>query len=259
MIKSINILGLLAVLILTGCEKDENKIPPGTYLTKVIYQQGGGQIGHYYYNNQGFLSSREYESGDKIEEKFIYKYENGKVNRIDYYGQNSYNDYTLYQKGYMIFDLDMANIIKSTRYPELITNVYEYENDRAKKTIHSANSYTEYQYDNSGNIEKAILFNEGNIYWIYGYKYDSKRNPFYNVEPIYNSFSELNLIGFKCPNNLIYEVCVNENNDTLSESEYIYEYNSFDLPTMSYELYTSETYGYDRDSTNTLLYEYEIK
>ena len=48
MIKNIKILGLLAVLILTGCEKDKNKIPSGTYLTKVIYHQNVDQIRHYY-------------------------------------------------------------------------------------------------------------------------------------------------------------------------------------------------------------------
>jgi len=259
MMKNIKIIGLLAILILTGCEKDENKIPSGTYLTEVIYHQNADQIRHYYYNGQGFLSYREYEFNDIITEKFKYQYENGKINRIDYYGLNSYNDYTLYLKAYMIFDYNMANITKSTQYPDLMINVYEYDNNRLKKIIHSSNSYTEYQYDSNGNIVNAILFKDGSEYWKFTYKYDNKINPFYNVEPIHENFSGVDFLRYRCPNNLKYEVFVNENNDTTSKSEYIYEYNLIDLPILSYELFTSESNGYERDSIHTQLYKYEIK
>ena len=259
MIKKIKILGLLAALILTGCEKDESEIPSGTYLKKVIYHQNVDQIRHYYYNTQGLLSTREYEFNDIISERFEYKYENRKIVRIDYYGLNSHDDYTLYHKDYLIYEYEMDKIIKSTNYPELTTNEYEYTNDRVEKIIHSSNSYTEYSYDNSGNIENATLFKDGNEYWKFTYMYDTKRNPFYNVEPIHDHFGGVDFIRYKCPNNLTYEIFVNENNDTISESEYIYEYNSNALPTLSYELFTSESNGYERDSMHTQLYEYEIK
>ena len=259
MIKNIRILGLLAILILSGCDNDENKLPSGIYLKKVIYHQNVDQIRHYYYNDHGLLSKREYEFNNVISERFEYQYENGKVTRIDYYGLNSLDDYTLYHKEYLIYEYAMDNIIKSTKYPDLTINEYEYTNDRVIKIIHPSDSYTEYQYGNSGNIEYATLFKDGIEYWKFTYKYDSKRNPFYNIEPIHDNFGGVDFIRYKCPNNLTYEIFVNENNDTISESEYIYEYGLNDLPTLSYELFTSESNGYERDSIHTQLYEYEIK
>lgn len=249
---------LIILLMVMGCDKNDNNIPSGTYLTKVIYHQNADQIRHYCYNDQGFLASREFEFDDNITEKFTYQYDNGKLIKIDSYGITSNTDLTLKHQGYILFDYDIDDIKKATLYPGLITTAYEYDNSRVRKIIHP-DGYSVYQYDSRGNIENAVLFKDGSEYWKFIYKYDNKKNPFYNVDPIHDNISGVDLISYKCPNNLTYKLFINENNDTISESEFIYKYNPDEYPALSYELYTSESNGYERDSMHTLIYEYEIK
>jgi len=254
------ILGLLIIIGMIGCEKEKTTLPSGIYLSKVIYHQNVDQIRHYYYNNQGLLSTREYEFNDIITERFDYQYKNGLISRIDYYGLNSYNDYNLYHSDYVTYNYESNNIIESTRFSGGTSIIYEYNpNNRVIKKISSSSSYTKYSYDNNGNIQQAIVFKDGVEYWKFFYEYDEKHNPFLNVEPIHDQFAGVDFIHFKCPNNLTKEIFINENKDTVSISEFIYQYNSDNLPIQSYELFTSESNGYDRDSMNLQLYEYEIK
>jgi hypothetical protein len=253
MIKNIKILGLLAILILTGCEKDKNEFPSGTYLKRVIYHQNVDQIRHYYYNDQGLLSTREYEFNDIISERFEYQYENRKIKRIDYYGFNSYDDYTLYHKDYLVFDYESNNIIKATRFPDQHVMTYQY--DDIGRLI---NSNADYEYDNNDNLIKIISYKDGEIYRKIYREYDSKSNPFYKVDPIHDHFSGVDFLHYSSPNNLIKELETNKNGDTLFFSEFVYEYEG-SYPTLSYELYTDRINGYERDSMHTQLYEYEIK
>lgn len=250
----IKILGLLAWFIFFGCEKDDNIFPSGIYLKKVIYHREANQIRHYNYNKQGLLCSREYEFDDKITEKLLYQYNRGNINRINYY---RIDGNILSQEGYLLYHYDAKKLIRSILYPDGVTTDYEYVGGRLKKIIHSSNSYTYYHYDGSGNIEKAILFIDGYEHWKFAYRYDTKRNPFYEVDPIHDNFSGVDVIKYLSPNNVTFETFVNENNDTISEHEYIYAYNLFDLPAMSYELFTSKLNGYTRDSIHTQWFEYE--
>lgn len=258
MTRYIIITGLFSLVLLAGCERIKKNEPTGIYLSRVIYHQNVDQIRHYYYNDQKLLSMREYEFNDNISERFNYYYEDAKVVRIDYYGLNSNEDFTLYPKEYVVYEYDNDKISKATMYPGKSTVVYEYDNSRVNKIVLSSNSYTLYYYDNKDNIVKAVVYKEGSEYWKFIYTYDSKKNPYYNVEPVHDNFGGVDFIRFKCPNNLTYETFINENNDTISESEFIYEYDSYNLPVRSYTIYTSKFNGYERDTTDTRIYEYEI-
>ena len=246
-------------LIHTGCKEDRVPNRGSMYLKSLIYHRNADQIRNYYYNEQGKLLSREYVFDNKVIEVFKYSYEADNLVCVDYYGLNSYEDYTLHHKESLAFEYDFSGINKATLYPDKSTVSYEYENGNVIKAIQSAGNYTVYQCDNKGNIIESVVFAEGNEQWKFIYEYDNRKNPFYSIDPIHNSFSAIDLIRYKCPNNLIYELFINEDNDTISESEYIYEYDINYLPVRSYELYTSKMNGYDNDTTQTLIYEYEVR
>lgn len=253
------IIAALLMVGITSCEK-QNTFPSGTYLIKVIYHQNVSQIRHYNYNGKGQLSEREYEFDGRTIERFEYQYQNGLISRINFFGMKNYNDLTLYLLDYVQYEYISDNIVRSIKYPGNLSVNYTYnaDNQIIKSAVSSAD-YTMYDYDNNGNISKATVYKDGIVYWSFYYSYDSKINPFYNIEPIHESFTIMDLIRYKCPNNLVRKTFINENQDTISDSEYKFKYNPINLPAQSYELFTSESNGYHRDSMNLLLYVYESR
>jgi hypothetical protein len=249
---------LLFIIGISGCKKESEEIPSGTYLKKIIYHENVDQINHFYYNNSGLLSSREYEFNGIISERINYQYANGLINRIDYFELYNNTDLTLYLKYYLTYEYELNNIKKSTFYPEKIITTYEYSNNRISKK-NGSSKYTTFEHDNSGNIIKSVLYMEGEEYWKFIYEFDDKKNPLYKVDPVHGSIGEVDYIVYTCPNNLVKETFINENADTISISEYIYTYNNKDFPVESYELFTSKSNGYERDSINHKFFEYEIK
>jgi hypothetical protein len=69
----------------------------------------------------------------------------------------------------------------------------------------------------------------------------------------------MDFIYYKCPNNLTKSIFINETQDTVSISEFVYKYNDHNLLTQSDELFTSESNGYYKDTISHILYEYELK
>ena len=259
MLRTINIIKLLFVFVLFGCEKDKDSLPSGVYLKEVVYHQNADQVRYYHYSNTGQLSSREFRFNNIIAERFDYQYKNGFVNRIDYYSTKSNLDHTLLLKSSTTYEYDSGKIVRSTLSPDNVDVKYEYDtHDRIIRSS-SPSSSTLYEYDNFGNIKKATLHLNGQEFGAYYYEYDTKKNPFFNIEPINEKFSEIDLISYKCPNNLIKEIFIKPGLDTISSSTFRYKYNHHDLPIESYELFTSKSNGYDQDSMNLKLFEYEIK
>jgi YD repeat-containing protein len=251
---------VLVFILFTGCRKETEELPSGIFLSKVIYHQNVDQIRHYYYNSQGLLSAREFTFDGRMIEKFQYKYDKSILNRIDFHEIRSHYDLTIIPKGYMIVGYESGKIIKITLIPDNFTITYSYNTrDQIIKVASTSSDYTLYDYNQNGNIIGATVYKDEIEYWKFFYEYDNMNNPFYNVDPIHESFGKLDLIRYKCPNNLVKSVFINENQDTISESEFVYQYDSNNLPVKSYELYTSEINGYYRDSVHTQLYLYEMQ
>lgn len=251
-------LGIFIFLITAGCREDGEDFPSGVYLQQVIYHQNVDQIRTYHYNNQGLLSLREYHFNGKLIEKFSYLYSDGFISRIEYYGIRNNYDMTLYPGEHLVYEYESGKIVKSALIPGGNTVVYLY-NDKGQvtKTSLSSQEYTTYEYDDKGNIIKSLVYKGDTLYWKFFCWYDNMKNPFYQVDPVHDNFSSLDLVNYKCQNNVLRSVFINEKQDTISQSEFIYTYDSNRLPVKSYELYTSEINGYFRDSLNTKLYIYE--
>ncbi len=251
---------VLVSAVFAGCLKEKEEIPSGIYLTKVIYHQNVDQIRHYSYNKQGLLSAREFTFDGRMIEKFQYGYVKYMVSRIDFHEIRNEVDLSLIPKGYMAIEYDAGKITSVTLMPDHFTTTYDYNSrDQIIKAAITSSDYTEYEYSEKGNIIEATVYKNDLEYWKFFYEYDNMKNPFYNIDPIHESFGMLDLIRYKCPNNLVKSVFINVKQDTISESEFLYQYDLNNLPVKSYELYTSESNGYYRDSINTLLYVYEIR
>ncbi|QHT69444.1 hypothetical protein GXP67_23775 [Rhodocytophaga rosea] len=259
-VKSTTKLSILLLLVsLIGCDKEKDSIPTGIYLKRVIYHQNADQIRYYHYNNSGRLSSREYKFDNTTIDKFDYQYDNNLVDRINYYTIQSNTDHTLIQKNYVEYDYEANKIVKSTLLPENSVVTYVYDLNNRVIQVNKASSIVKYEYDNLGNIKKATHFNDGIEEAKSCYEYDDKKNPFFRVDPIHEKYTEIDLIGYACPNNLIKYTYIQANLDTLMNSEYIFKYDNNKMPVESYEIYTSKSNGYDRDTMNLRLYEYEIQ
>lgn len=246
-------------LLLTGCDHPARKQQAGIYLKSLIYHRNADQIRHYSYNDQGQLITRDFMFDGKLTEAFKYQYDGDKVVRIDFFESKSYDDPALVRGEYLVIDYTMERINRTTFFPGQTAVEYEYANERIVKTLNSPGYFTLYQYDNADNIIQADVYKNGAEYWKFIFRYDNMKNPFYRVDPIHDGFSNIDLIRYMCPNNLTYQMFVNEFKDTVSVSEYVYDYDSMELPVSSHELYTSEINGYNQDTIQVLIYEYEAK
>jgi len=259
MLRKIAIAGLLLLTGIWGCDRQKDSFPSGIYLKKVIYHQQADQVRQYQYNSAGLLASRTYTFNNTITEKFDYQYKNGLVSRINYFAVNSNTDVTLVPKGYLMYEYDAGKIRQVALYPNNINYSVNYGANQRVSELTGPSSFIRYEYDQAGVLTKSVLFSNGQEVGTHYYAFDNKRNPFFQLDPIHESANEPDFISYKLPNNLIKKVFVAANHDTISESEYVFKYNSNNLPTESYELFTSESNGYYRDSINHRLYEYEVK
>ena len=252
------IIALIILFVAVGCDKDE-EMPSGVYLTRVIYHQNADQVRHYFYDKEGLLSHRQYRFEDIIAERFDYKYQDGKISQIDFYSLNNQNDRTLHYQNHLLFEYEAGNIVKSTLVPDESPLTYQWNNDKRVTSMDEPTKTTEFLYDSRGNIKESTVYMDGEMYWKFFYEYDTGRNPFYNIDPIHDNFTRLDLIHYKCPNNLTKSIFINERKDTISINDFYYEYNDKNLPIESDELFTSESNGYYRDTISHILYEYKVK
>ena len=251
-------IGLVILALMASCEKNSNSFPEGIYLEQVIYHQNVDQINHYYYNKSGLLTEREYQFNSVIAEKFLFQYTDGQISRIDFYAMKNNTDQTLYHQFYLLYEYASGKIIKSTNFPEEISYTYEYDSEGRVQKISGPESVTNYEYDISGNVIKSDATYAGNQKWNFYYEYDTMKNPFQHVDPIYGNSGGVDFISYKCPNNVVKQTFINEHLDTVYVSEYYYTYNDHHLPVESYELFTSESNGYYRDSMHHRFFEYKV-
>lgn len=254
---SIQVFVFIVFLGLLGCEKEP--VPAGLLLSTVTYHQNVDQVRHFYYNNSGQLSSREYRFDNKVMDKLEYQYKDGLVNRIDFYTRKQYEDPSLYLENYLAFEYESNQLIQSIHYPENARYTYTYDQDGRLTKETTPSSLVKYAYDSKGNIAKSVSFVDGKEHWIFLYEYDDKRNPYYKLDPLNDNGLQLDFISYTSPNNLSKAIFINERKDTIYLKEYFYKYNDSNLPVESYELYTSESNGYERDTVNHNLYDYRVR
>ena len=268
--KNITILGFLILLGLIGCEKDDTDFPSGVYLKKVYYHKNADQVRLFDYNSKGQLAQRDYQFNDVIGERFEFTREDNKTS-ILFYDVKSPNDYTLIFKDRLDISYENEKIVKTNYYSsknDLEVLFYYNDNNRVNKIKYVTKRFVDdsemtiemmYDYDNLGNITKVDDIRDGELWSTSVYDYDTQKNPYYLVDPINNSFSRIDMISYLSPNNPIRCVYMYPNNDTLSVTQFHYEYNSDGFPTFSYESIDSKYDVNDYDSTGTKYYEYEIK
>lgn len=256
------------IVWLISCEKSENTMPKGVYLNKVYYHKNVDQVREFKYNNRGELIKRTYKFNEVIGEVFEY-IRDGELKSIQYYSTASNTDLTLVYRNKIDYYYENGQMVKVelVEQNEKFQVSYTYNSmGRIHKVNYTGISFgsgdlldvEEYlEYDVNGNINHLKDYRNGVLYSEYLYEYDNEINPYYQLDPINNSYSKLDLISYTCPNNIKKKYYV-MNNDTLSVTEYFYEYNEKDYPTFSYESYTSQLGNNDSDSTDTKFYEYVL-
>ncbi len=239
---------------LVGCNDDKDSAP-GIYLTKVIYHQDADQIRHYFYNDQGLLSKREYTFEHVLAEQLFYEYNDQQLGRIDFYslGKNG-----LAYENHIELKSEADKIVQFTLFPEQQKYAFEWnDNNMIKQT--KGSDFTEFVYDANGNITEERIYYGGEQHYKVYYEYDTKKNPLHNLDPIHDMLSFIDFIHYKCPNNVVKMTSFNKSGTTISVSEFVYKYNEHDLPVEADEIFTSESNGYDHEVIEHLLFEYEIK
>lgn len=238
--KYIEILFILIILF-TGCNKNEENVPSGIYLKRIIYHQNVDQINILQYNKNGLLSTKEGQFGSKITGKLEYQYNNLRLSRISIYELAANQSGALITDRYLQFEYQNDLLIKSTLFPDNYVVNYEYDND--KRIIKQLNpeSVRTFEYDNKGNIIKETFAFNGDVDTIIR-TYDDKINPFYKVDLLNQTWAFIGVLSYYCPNNIIKQITLSKA-DTTNINVVHYEYNKYNLP----------------ESMNSVKYEYETR
>lgn len=269
--KHFKILGFLVLIGLVGCEKNKDTYPSGIYLKKVYYHKNADQVRLFKYNSDGQLVQRDFLFNDVIGERFEFRRDNHKTS-IKFYMVKSPYDYTLISKDRLDINFENDRITHTNYYSvddeTEVLFFYDGNDNRINNITYHTKLFMDetemvieeyFDYDDKGNIIKVDNLREGVLFSTTVYEYDNYLNPYYQVDPINNSFSKIDIVSYFSPNNPKSSCYIYPDDDTLSITEYHYEYNSDGYPSVSWETIDSKYDTNDYDSTGTKFFEYEIK
>lgn len=218
---------LLAVVVLSGCSKDDEKNNSVNSLLIKKTESEDGIVTYTYNGNKiSEIASEIYDLGKIIRGKSVYTYEGGLIVKRQSFNENGtlspfkeeffYEDNKL--KNYNFID---GEYIRKTMYTHnndgtVSFNTYKVNSETKAETYLDSGIYT----FSNGNLIKYEDSNEIRIY-----EYDDKYNPFKNILGL----SKI-LGNTSNTNNVLKTTIINKDFDSTNVNSYEYDYNSNGYP-----------------------------
>ncbi|MFO7657090.1 MAG: hypothetical protein R6W78_08485 [Bacteroidales bacterium] len=263
MIKSIKIICLLLMVILSACDKEDSGL---------IYRNNSELLYQVKFDSELYYEYKYNDSNQIMEEKSKlhytkHNYQNGKLISSDYY-----IDPGMYSSCKSIVDsaMNRKEWVNSTNTEKNSTKTYSYDNEGKIIKFENYLGICEYSYDDKNRINRQTFFRDNERTGYIDYNYDSNNNltkrlhywilangeselqtttvfEFDNKNNPYKSFNSLMIPGrYTNTNNIIKETYtihfdVDQSVDNKQITENKYHYNSQGFPISKNE---SETYIY---------------
>lgn len=250
---------ILLTLLVVSCEKDDPIEVQKQFVVDKVYDYNNNLLSEYFYNeNYQLIKRSTTDPATQGSSDYDFEYLDNRISKI------KYTDYVFPQFNHIILIQynEQGKIIKEEMYQNgnlINSKKYSYFTNGKIKGVIDVNGleYITYNYNNTNNIEQTKVlysdaFNPGDyIEIIHDYEYDNKNKPNFGIGQIFQ-FEPIPHFGDEA----MFEKNISQNNMTkyiASGTEWIYEYNEFDLPE------TIETIWLEIETEEPMILRFEYK